>query len=221
MLVLWHGLIYVFTEGLRIAGGLTGSYGVGIILLTLAIRVVLFPLYRAQLMSMVRLQRIQPELDAVKQKYKGNQEKIASEQMRLMKESGSNPLLGCLPTLLQLPIMWAFYDMLHNFKFPGGFLWLPSLGKPDPLYILPVLGGLSTYWQTRASMSLQPSSTRQQMQMMMYMAPILTFVIFYRLASGVAVYWVVSNILTVAQQYMTVGLRRGPRGVDGHAESKS
>lgn len=211
-MALWHGLVYVFRTGLVIAGGLTGNYGVGIILLTIAIRIVLFPLYRSQLLSMKRMQLVQPQMDAVKQKYKGNSEKIAQEQMKLMKETGANPLLGCLPTLLQLPIMWAFYDMLNQFKFPGGFLWLPSLSAHDPYFILPILGGLSTYWQTRASMALQPAAGQGQMQMMMYMAPVLTFVIFMKVAAGVSVYWVVSNLLTVGQQYLTVGRPR-PREV--------
>jgi len=195
---LWHGLVWVMQWLMLHFSERTGSYGVGIILLTTVVRGALFPLYKQQMESFKRMQTLQPELKRLQERYKDDKQRLADEQMRLYKQMNVNPMASCLPMVLQLPLIYAFYDS-------QAFLWLPSLTKPDPHYILPVLGGLSTYWQTRISMSLQAGAQQQQMQMMTYLMPVFMFWVFLRLPSGVAVYWVVSNVITIGQQYLTVG----------------
>jgi len=223
---LWHGLVAAMLWLMLFFSRETRSYGLGIVLLTVVVRGALFPLYRAQMDSFRRMQGLQPELKRLQDRYKDDKQRLADEQLKLYKQMNVNPMASCLPMLLQLPLIYAFYDMLKNFHYNAephlsqAFLWLPSLTKPDPFYILPVLGGISTYWQTRISMSLQPGTQQQQMQMMTYLMPVLMFWIFLRLPSGVGVYWVVSNVMTIGQQYLTVGtLNQGarPRGESGAA----
>ncbi len=218
MLALWHALIQLFSYGLITFSRFSRSYGIGIILLTLVIRGLMFPLYRAQLQSMKRMQEMQPELERLQERHKNDKQRLAEEQMRIYREKGVNPMATCLPMLLQLPLLYAFYDMLEHFPYHSiphlseAFLWLPSLSKPDPYLVLPILGGVSTYWQTRISMSLQAGMAQQQMQFMTYLMPLFMFYIFWRLPSGLAVYWFVSNVLTIGQQYLTVGSMARPGG---------
>jgi YidC/Oxa1 family membrane protein insertase len=228
VLHLWHYLVALMSWLMLEFSRLTDSYGLGIILLTLVVRGALFPLYRAQMQSMKKMQALQPELKRIQDRYKDDKQRLAEEQMRLYKDMNINPMASCLPMLLQLPLIYAFYDMLEHFQYSAiphlapAFLWLKSLKSPDPYYVLPILGGLSTYWQTRISMSLQPGA-QQQMQMMMYIMPIFMFWIFLRLPSGVAVYWVVANVVTIGQQYLSVGVMRqsaGPAGETGAGRPK-
>lgn len=208
---LWHDLVSLLGTVMLFLSTYTHSYGVGIILLTILIRGLLFPLYRAQLQSMKRMQVMQPELQKLQERYKNDRQRLAEEQMRLYREQKVNPMATCLPMLLQLPLLYALYGMLEHFNFHGhpplapNFLWLPDLGKKDPYLVLPILGGLSTYWQTKISMALQPGTGQQQMQMMTYLMPLVMFYVFWRLPSGLAVYWVVANVMTILQQYLTVG----------------
>jgi YidC/Oxa1 family membrane protein insertase len=222
LVALWHGLVHVLGVVMLFFSVRTGSYGVGIILLTILIRLLLFPLYRSQLQSMKRMQEVQPQLQRLQERYKNDRERLASEQMKLYRDQKINPMASCLPMLLQLPLLYALYGMLEHFQWHGhpplgaGFLWLPDLGHKDPYLILPILGGVSTYWQTKISMALQPATGQQQMQMMTYMMPLVMFYVFWRLPSGLAVYWVVANVITIAQQYLTVGaLNGGPKGGRG------
>jgi len=215
---LWHGLVSAMATVMLFFSARTGSYGLGIILLTILIRGLLFPLYRAQLQSMKRMQQMQPELQRLQERHKDDRQRLAEEQMRLYREQKVNPMATCLPMLLQLPLLYALYNMLERFNFHGhpplapNFLWLPDLGKKDPYLVLPILGGLSTYWQTKISMALQPGTGQQQMQMMTYLMPLVMFYVFWRLPSGLAVYWVVANVITIVQQYVTVGsLGAGPK----------
>lgn len=212
MIALWHGLRDVLTAVLVFFSHETGSYALGIVLLTAAIRLVLFPLYRAQLQSMKKMQQLQPELKRLQDRYKDDKQRLAQEQMRLYQTAGINPLASCWPMLLQLPLLYAIYGVLEHFDFSSatahiaaGFLWLPSMGKADPYLILPILGGAATYWQTKISMALQPGTGQQQMAMMSYLMPVIMFFVFRRLPAGLALYWVVSTLMTVGQQYMTVG----------------
>lgn len=221
MIELWHGLRDLLTTILVFFSRETGSYALGIVLLTVAIRLVLFPLYRAQLQSMKKMQLLQPELKRIQERYKDDKQRLAQEQMQLYQKSGINPLASCWPMLLQLPLLYAIYGVLEHFGFSvagghiaAGFLWLPNMGKADPYLILPILGGAATYWQTRISMAMQPGTGQQQMAMMSYLMPVIMFFVFRRLPSGLALYWVVSTLMTVAQQYLTVGSLGAPSPAD-------
>ena len=222
MIELWHLLRNALTTVLMFFSRETGSYALGIILLTAAIRLVLFPLYRAQLQSMKKMQQLQPELKRLQDRHKDDKQRLAQEQMRLYQTAGINPLASCWPMLLQLPLLYAIYGVLEHFSFAtgsshiaAGFLWMPNMGKADPYLVLPILGGGATYWQTKISMALQPGTGQQQMAMMTYLMPIIMFFVFRGLPAGLALYWVVSTLMTVGQQYLTIGALQPPPAEPG------
>lgn len=190
---------------------LTGSYGVAIILLTIAVRFVIMPLYHGQLKYMRKMQEMQPEIKRIQAKFKGDSQRINQEMMALYKRVGTNPLSGCVPMIVQLPVLWALYSAFLHFPYHGSraFLWLPSLSHPDPFYILPVLVGASTFWQTFVTM---PSGTvdRSQQMITFIMMPALLFFISMRYASGLSLYWLVSTLFTVGQSYV-MGVGRASR----------
>jgi YidC/Oxa1 family membrane protein insertase len=211
-LAAWTALLHAFTAWIQWTEGITGSYGLAIIIVTVIIRGALWPLTQAQVRSMRRMQELQPEVQRLQAKYKNDRERLNQETMRLWRENHVNPASGCLPMILQLPILWAIYRVLINFPYPHSastqFLWLKSLSVQDPTFTLPILGGLTTFWQTRIS-TLQQNNP--QGQMMTYIMPLFIAYIFWRLPAGVAVYWVISNLFSVAQQYAVGGPPR-PRG---------
>jgi YidC/Oxa1 family membrane protein insertase len=206
----WNALLSGFTAWIQWTHGITGSYGLAIVIVTIIIRGALWPLTQTQVRSMRRMQELQPEVQRLQAKYKNDREKLNQETMRLWRDNHVNPTSGCLPMILQLPILWAIYDVLIHFNYvgPHSFLWLKSLSVPDPTFVLPILGGLTTFWQTRISTMQQ---NNPQGQILTYIMPLFIAYIFWRLPAGVAVYWVISNMFSVAQQYAVGGPPR-PRG---------
>lgn len=202
-MAIWNDLLQAFGWVLESLHHATGSYGVAIVIITVAIRVAVWPLTQAQVTSMRRMQQLQPELKKLQDRYKNDKEKLNQETMRLWRENHANPAAGCLPMVVQLPFLWAIYDVLEHYQYHGStsFLWLHSLRVPDPLFLIPVLGGLTTFWQTRISMVATPGQSAQQQMMMTYLMPVFVAYIFWRLPAGVGVYWVVSNFFGIAQQY--------------------
>ncbi|MGE5403498.1 MAG: YidC/Oxa1 family membrane protein insertase [Candidatus Saccharibacteria bacterium] len=193
------------------------SYALAIVMVTFIIKVILLPLTQKQLKSMREMQMLQPKLKEIQKLYSDNPEKMNMETMNLYKEHGVNPLGGCLPVLIQLPFLYAFYAGMRvlfdkTYK-PGaailkdahivvnqahsGLLWIPSMGAHDPLYILPILAGLTTYIQQRIS-TVDPSDPMQKNMLFMMPAMITFFGI--NLPSGLVLYWVVLNILSIVQQ---------------------
>lgn len=174
----------------------SGSYGLAIILLTIAIRLVLAPLTLSQSKSMEAMKKLQPEMNALQQKYKDNPEEYQRRVLELYKEHKINPLSGCLPMLIQLPFLWALFSVLRNFDFGTGFLWLASLSDPDPYYVLPVLSGLTTYTQ------MAMTSAEASQKSMMIIMPIFIGYISISFPAGLVLYWVVSNLFSMVQQYL-------------------
>jgi YidC/Oxa1 family membrane protein insertase len=202
-LVIWNDLLKAFGSVLESLHHATGSYGLAIIIITVAIRVVVWPLTQAQVTSMRRMQQLQPELKRLQDRYKNDKERLNQETMRLWRENRVNPAAGCLPMVVQLPFLWAIYDVLEHYQYHGvtSFLWLPNLTHPDPVFLIPVLGGLTTFWQTKISMVATPGQSASQQMMMTYLMPVFIAYIFWRLPAGVGLYWVVSNFFGIAQQY--------------------
>ncbi|NLA58154.1 MAG: membrane protein insertase YidC [Firmicutes bacterium] len=182
----------------------SGSYGLAIILLTIAIRLILAPLTLSQSKSMEAMKALQPEMNALQQKYKDNPEEYQRRVMELYKEHNVNPLSGCLPMLIQLPFLWALFSVLRNFDFGTGFLWLTSLSEPDPLYILPVLSALTTYTQ------MIMTSADASQKSMMFIMPIFIGYISISFPAGLVLYWVVSNLFSMGQQYL-IARRMSPQ----------
>ncbi|MEW6183276.1 MAG: YidC/Oxa1 family membrane protein insertase [Bacillota bacterium] len=186
------------------------SYGLAIILLTVIVKGVLYPLNYKQMHSMAAMQRLQPKIKELQQKHKKDPQKMQQKMMELYKEHGVNPMAGCLPLLIQLPILFALYRaLLDLFKTPEvahlkflGFIHLAeksSFERPETL-ILPILAGLTTWWQMKVTP--QSSGQEQMQQMMTLMMPVMFVWISSTLPAGLALYWVVFNVLGVGQQYI-------------------
>lgn len=183
------------------------NYGLAIILITLLIRTLLFPLQYKSFKSMKKMQKLQPELAKVKEKYGDDPQRMQKETMELFKRNGANPMGGCLPLILQMPVFFAFYQVLFNsVELLGApfMLWITDLSVKDPYYVLPVLMGAAMFGQTK----LNPSTTADptQQKMMMFMPLIFTFFM-KDLPAGLNLYIFVSTIFGIAQQlfvYKTV-----------------
>ncbi len=180
----------------------TLSYGLTIIILTIIIKFLLYPLTLKSIKSMKELQKIQPLMKEVQAKYKDDKQKLNQELMKLYSEHKINPMGGCLPMLLQIPILFALYKVfyqaieLRHTPFHIFGTWLPDLAEKDPYYITPVLMGVSQFIMQK--MSPSPGDEMQQ-KMMLIMPVVLTF-LFVNFPSGLVLYWLVSNILSIFQQ---------------------
>ena len=172
------------------------SYGIAIILLTIVVKMVLFPLTVKQMRSMKITQQLQPKIKEIQERYKDPQ-KAQAAMMEMYKQYGASPLAGCLPLILQMPILIGLYRALYKFNFTGGFLWLHNLQKPDPWYILPVLAGLTTFLMQRMTTNMQDQTQRT----MLYVMPVFIGWLTIKFPSGLGIYWVVSNIVSAIQQY--------------------
>ncbi|MGM9905040.1 membrane protein insertase YidC [Lactobacillus sp.] len=182
-----------------------GSYGWAIIIFTVIIRVILLPLNAVQINSTRKMQEIQPELKALQEKYSSKdletRNKLNEETQKLYKEAGVNPYAGCLPMVIQLPVMWALYQAI--WRTPelqnGKFLWM-DLGKPDPYYILPVLAAVFTFLSSYiATLSVPKSSQTTMTKVMSYAMAIMVGIWAIVFQSAISLYWVISNLFQVGQ----------------------
>ncbi len=176
------------------------SYGVAIILLTVIVKVLLYPLTVKQMQSMKAMQKLQPQLKKIQEKYKDDKMAMQQKMAQLYQKEGVNPLAGCLPMLIQMPILMGMYYALFNFDYGGtvpSFLWLPSLSEPDPYYILPLLSALSTYAMQKMSMT----ESTPQMKMMSIFMPIFIGGISINFPAGLVLYWVTMNVVQIVQQW--------------------
>ena len=175
-----------------------GNFGVSIIIVTILIKIALLPLTLKQDKSMKEMKKIQPELEKLKEKYANDKQMLNIKTMELYREHKVNPLGGCLPLLLQLPILFALFGVLRSGIIPAdsSFLWL-KLPEQDPYYILPILNGAVSFFQQK----LMGTSDNPQMKNMMYIFPIMMIYISYKMPSGLQLYWLTSSILAVVQQY--------------------
>ncbi len=175
------------------------SYGIAIILMTIVIKMILYPLTIKQVKSMKAMQDIQPEMKRLQEKHKKNPEMLQKEMARIYKDAGVNPLAGCLPLIAQMPILMGMFYAMQNFKYAGdpSFLWLANLSLPDPYYVLPVLSALTTFIQQKQT----TTEMNQQMKMMMIFMPIFIGWISLTFPAGLVIYWVISNITQIFQQW--------------------
>ena len=176
-----------------------GNFGVSIIIVTILIKIMLLPLTLKQDKSMKEMKKLQPELEKIKEKYANDKQMLNIKTMELYKEHKVNPLGGCLPLLLQLPILFALFGVLRNGIIPkdSSFLWL-KLSVPDQFYILPVLNGAVSFLQQKLMGS---ADSNPQMKNMMYIFPIMMIMFSLKMPSGLQLYWLTSSILAVVQQY--------------------
>lgn len=180
------------------------SYGLAIIVFTIIIRLLLLPLNIKQTKSQAKMQEIQPEVQKIQTKYKNDPQKSQQEMMKLYKENGANPLSGCLPLLIQMPILFAMYRVYYyNTNINGvGFLWLNDLAAKDPYYILPILSTVTTYI---SSLMIAPKNDNPQAKQMSTMnTGMAIFMGFMSLnfKSALVLYWVVNNLIQIGQTYL-------------------
>lgn len=227
----WFGFIGKWILlGLNWLYGICGNYGVAIILLTIGIRIILYPLNQKSFKSMKEMQKLQPEIAALQQKHKGDPKKSQAEMMKLYKEHGVNPMGGCLPLLIQMPILFAFFRVLQNAIELWGApfcLWMTDLSEPDALFrfstgksvvpfigrlvdgqgyiflnVLPILMLAVFYVQQKMTPTGMASTPEQQQQqkMMGLLMPVMFGVIFYNMPAGLNLYFAASTVLGIVQQ---------------------
>jgi YidC/Oxa1 family membrane protein insertase len=199
---------------LRFLHRLSGNYGVAIILVGILQKVVLHPLTAKSLRSMQAMKALQPKVALLTERYKNNPQKKQQEVMGLYKKHGVNPLGGCLPMLVQIPIFVALYNALSSSveMWRASFLWIKDLSQPDALFTVDVWGlkdypfnllalfmGASMFFQQK--MSPPTSSDPQQAKLMLYMMPTMFVFMFWTFPSGLVLYWLVNNVLQMGQQY--------------------
>ena len=189
--------------------GIVGNYGVAIILLTVGIRIVLFPLMHTSTVSMRKMAKVQPRVKEIQAKYKKKKKdpqarsKMSQETMALYKEEGVNPMAGCLPVLVQLPILWALYQLfLHAIELRHApfMLWIMDLSAKDPLYVTPVLMTATMWLQQK----LAPQAGDPQQQRIMRMLPLVFGIMFLQFPSGLVLYWLTNNVISILQQEITL-----------------
>ncbi len=180
--------------------GYVGNWGWAIILLTILIKLVFFPLSAASYKSMARMKEVQPRLMTMKEQYKGEPQKLNQAMMEMYRKEKINPLGGCLPVVIQIPVFISLYwVLLSSVEMRGApwILWIHDLSVPDPYYILPVIMAVSMFVQTK----LNPTPPDPiQAKVMMYM-PIVFSIMFFFFPAGLVLYWVVNNLLSIAQQW--------------------
>lgn len=180
-----------------------GSYGVGIIGFTLIIRLILLPVMHRQTKSTQKMSAMQPQLKELQEKYASKdadtQNKLKEETSKLYAEAGVNPVAGCLPLLIQMPVLIAMYQAISRTEVlkTGNFLWM-NLGEPDPYFILPVLAAVLTYATTKLS-SMSQVESNPTTTSMMYIMPVFILFIGLTLPSALSLYWVVGNAFSVGQ----------------------
>jgi YidC/Oxa1 family membrane protein insertase len=196
----WGIVAVPILRGLQMFYSFFNNYGLAIIFLTFLIRLLTFPLQYKSFKSMKKMQTIQPELQKLREKFKDNPQKMQQESMALFKKSGANPLGGCLPLLLQLPVFFAFYKVLYSavelVNAPFIF-WITDLSVKDPYYVLPVLMTLAMFLQQKITPSTSMDPTQQKIMMFM---PLIFGVIMKDLPAGLTLYIFVSTVLGMLQQ---------------------
>jgi YidC/Oxa1 family membrane protein insertase len=187
---------------LLILHGFFGNWGWSIMVLVLTIRLILYPLTYKGMISMQKMKDLAPKMKELREKYKGDPQRMNAATMELYKKHGANPLGGCLPLLLQIPVFFAVYRVLLNSPELQGapwILWVTDLSRMDPTFILPILMGASMYFQQR----ITPSNFTDPLQekIFKYLPVVFTF-FFVTFPSGLVLYWLTNNLLSIGQQYM-------------------
>ncbi len=194
------------------------NWGVSIILMTILMRIVIFPLTKKSSESTLKMQELQPKIKEIQEKYKDNQQKMNEEMAKFYKTAGYNPLSGCLPMLIQFPLIFAMYGLFNNyFEFRGAMFipgWIPDLSQGDSIFkfgfelpflgnelrILPIIYVVSQLLFGKVTQTPGATQQNSSMKIMMYGMPLIFFFLFYNAPAGLILYWTLSNILTLVQQ---------------------
>jgi len=205
---MFAALVVPLLQALKWINGFVGNYGWSIIVLTILINLLIFPLRHRSMVSMRKMQSLQPEVKAIQDRYAKykvtdpERQKMNQEMMALYKQKGVNPVSGCLPMLLTLPVLFAFYAMLSvAIELRGApFLgWITDLARHDPWYVTPILMAGTMFAQQR----MMPASADPMQQRVFLLMPLIFLFSFLWAPSGLVIYWTMSNILAIGQQYLT------------------
>lgn len=176
------------------------SYGLAIIIMTILIKLILAPLTAKQIASTQAMTKIQPKMKELQARYKDDKQMLNQKLSELYRQEGVNPLAGCLPLVIQMPILIGIFYGIRDFHYegPSSFLWMESIAQPDPYYVLPILSALTTYIQSKQTMP--DTGNNPQGKVMLYFMPIFIGYISIKFPAGLVLYWVVMNIMQIAQQ---------------------
>jgi len=178
----------------------TNNYGIAIILLTILIKALFWPLTHKSYASMKAMQKLQPEIQKIREKFKNDRTRQGQETMTLYKQNRVNPMSGCLPMLIQIPVFFALYRVLYEaieLRHADFIFWLTDLSAKDPYYITPVVMGVTMFIQQK----MTPSTMDPTQQKIFLMMPVIFTALFLSFPSGLVIYWLINNLLTIAQQY--------------------
>ena len=189
--ILFSGLVAIY--------GVVGNWGIAIIVITIIVKTLMYPLTKKQYESMAKMRNLQPKMEQLKQRYGDDRQKFGQATMELYRKEKVNPMGGCLPLLLQMPIFlalyWVFLESVELRHAPFG-LWISDLSAKDPLFILPILFGASMFLMQKLSPT--PATDPMQQKMMTWM-PVIFSVFFVMFPSGLVLYWFVSNVISILQ----------------------
>jgi YidC/Oxa1 family membrane protein insertase len=194
---------------------LINNYGIALIVFTLLVRACLFPLYASQIKSSIKMKEFQPKIQAIQKKYANDREMMNMKLMELYREEKFNPMRGCLPMLIQMPIILALFVLLRNpmafiddsqmlMGVHEAFLWIPDLSQPDP-WILPVLAGIATFISFSLTQSMSATadmgSANAMMKMMKYFFPIMIVWMGRSFPAGLTLYWFIGTLFMIVQTF--------------------
>jgi YidC/Oxa1 family membrane protein insertase len=185
---------------LKLTNTVTKNFGVDIIILSILIKIIFIPLTQISFKSMKEMQKVQPEMSRLKETYKNDKARLQQEIMLLYKRRKINPMSGCLPMVIQIPVFIALYNALQNaieMRHAPFFLWIRDLSAKDPIYLAPIVMGVSMVIQQK----MTPTSADPAQAKMFMLMPIMFTFLFLNFPSGLVLYWLVNNILSIAHQY--------------------
>lgn len=207
-------VFYVFAKPLAMLlfwlYGIVGNYGIAIIIFTLIVRTILFPLYNSQMKQSAMMTELQPELQKLQKQYGGDKEKYNQKVMEFYQETGMNPAKGCLPLIIQMPILFGLFAALRSpldyytnnteaiLAIHQSFLWIQDLSQPDK-WILPILAGITTYFSYEITMNMNPQ-TANSMKIMKYIFPLMIVWWGRSFPAGLTLYWFVGTLYMCVQQ---------------------
>lgn len=206
----WGAISVILLKGMNFFHGLIPNYGIAIIIITFIIKILFWPIQAKSIKSMKEMQKFQPLMTKLREKYKDDPQRMNAEMMKLYKEHKINPFAGCLPMVVQIPVFFALFSMLRTaIELRGAsFLWINDLSQPDTIAHLagfginplPLVMGATMIWQ----MKLTPSGGDPKQQQMMMIMPVVFLFICYSMSSGLVLYWTVQQILSIAQQWWSM-----------------
>lgn len=202
----FHPLAKPLMVVLKFFYGFIGNYGFSIILLTICIKIIFWPLTQKSYKSMKGMQKLQPEMKRLREKFGSDKQRLNQEMMSFYKENKVNPLGGCLPMLIQIPVFFALYRVLLGsieLRHAPFMLWITDLSAKDPYYVTPLIMGVTMFIQQK----MTPTQMDPTQEKIMLMMPVVFTFMFLNFPAGLVVYWLINNLLTILQQYL---IRRQP-----------